>query len=98
LPPFFVANYVDAGYFDALGMRLLRGRAMRDGEADVIVVSESFVRRYLAARAPLGQRIRFDDAEPWRVIVGVTEDIPARGLAMVDPVPQLHYPAAATPF
>src|SRR5690606_25955601 len=92
LPPYFTANFVEPGYFDALGIRLLRGRPMTEDETGVVVVSESFVRRYLGDRKPLGQRIRFDDGEPWVTIIGVAPDLPARGLAAADSAPQFHYP------
>jgi hypothetical protein len=56
---------VTPSYFSTLGIPLLRGRLFRDGEKDVIVVSETLARRRWPDSDPLGQR--YSDA----TIVGV---------------------------
>jgi predicted permease len=72
---------VSAGYFDAIGMRLVRGRGFADREpAPGIVVNETFVRRYFAAEDPLGRQVRFGPPDrPAFTIIGVVADIKARG-------------------
>lgn len=83
-----VYRVASAGYFEAVGMPIRRGRPFdgRDlpgGEA-VAIVNESMVRRYFADRDPLGQRIQFagmDRVNPWLTIVGVVGDVRFRDLA-----------------
>lgn len=52
---------VSPGFFDALGVRLVRGRDLdwRDGgeEPPAVVVNEAFVRRYLGGGDALGRRV-----------------------------------------
>ncbi|MGH9162660.1 MAG: FtsX-like permease family protein [Vicinamibacteraceae bacterium] len=78
-------NAVSPGFFATLGIRLIAGRDFdeRDsrpvGEADQrsAIVNESFVKRYLAGRNPLGARIgqgSGPDAKPNIEIVGVVAD------------------------
>jgi predicted permease len=47
---------VTPSYFSTLQIPLLRGRMFRDGEKDVVVVSEALVRRQWPGSDPLGQR------------------------------------------
>lgn len=68
-----------AGYFETMGIPLLRGRlfgnADRDGAPAVAVVSDAFARRFFPDSDPLGQRLTWSDpADPdtvWSTIVGV---------------------------
>ncbi len=71
---------VSAGYFDAIGMRLIRGRGFTTGEpAPSVVVNETFVRQYFAAEDPLGRQIRFGPRSPAFTIIGVSADVQAQG-------------------
>ncbi|MCC5023323.1 MAG: ABC transporter permease [Candidatus Synoicihabitans palmerolidicus] len=67
---------VNARFFDVMGIPLITGRAIAASDtADspkVIVVNETFARRYLAGRDPVGHTLRMWSAE-WR-IVGVCAD------------------------
>jgi predicted permease len=89
---------VTPGYFRALGMRPLRGRLLDEGDragaARVVVVNESFVRRYLPDHNPVGQQITVRQilpdssdgpAVPWQ-IVGLVADEKAEGLETPDDV------------
>ena len=72
---------VSPGYFDALGIPLLRGRMFDDhdqpGSLPVTVISDQMARTYFAGEEPIGKRIRLryvdqpTPAEPWLTIVGV---------------------------
>lgn len=66
-------NVVTPGYFATLRMPLLEGRDFtardRDGEVPVIVINETFARRFWPDESPVGRRIWFDDAEA--EIIGV---------------------------
>ena len=54
---------VSAGYFDAMGMTIRRGRAFAAGEpAPSVVVNETFVRTFFPREEPLGRRVRFSEA------------------------------------
>jgi macrolide transport system ATP-binding/permease protein len=74
-------NRIGPGYFDTLGTRLLRGRAIdeRDGlhTPRVAVVNEAFVRRFFPTTDPVGHRLGIGGAEHAGdfEIVGVTEDV-----------------------
>jgi putative ABC transport system permease protein len=71
---------VSAGYFDAIGMPLRRGRGFGPREAaPSVVVNETFVRTYFPAEDPLGRRIRFSSDGDWFTIVGVVADARSRG-------------------
>ena len=69
-----------AGYFDAIGMHLLRGRSFAEHEAaPTVVVNETFVRRFFPGEDPLGRQVRFGPQSPAYAIVGVVADVRGRG-------------------
>jgi putative ABC transport system permease protein len=76
---------VTPGYFDALDLELVAGRAFDtsdDFEAPrVVIVNETLARDYFGGNA-VGQRLNVNDpAEPvWREIVGVARDIKNFGI------------------
>ncbi len=76
-------NTVSAGYFDAVGIDLVDGRAIdaRDvGESlPVVVVNETMARRYWAGRA-VGQSLRLPGDGPTLQVVGVARDVKYRTL------------------
>jgi len=83
-----VADYSVAtpNYLRTMGIRLLRGRDLdwRDREKTprVLLINESFARRYFAGQEPLGKRLNLGTpAEPdWREIVGVAGDVKFDGI------------------
>jgi predicted permease len=79
---------VRANYFETMGIDVVEGRAFdpsvdrADGEI-AVVVSRSLADRFLAGRAPLGQRMRFAGSSselPWWTIVGVVDDVQYQAL------------------
>ncbi len=75
---------VTPSYLDAVGGRLVEGRWLTDADGPdsvpVVVVNETFARRYLTDREPIGAQIVSgvgDEARPWTV-VGVVADIVQR--------------------
>jgi predicted permease len=80
-------NPVSPGFFDAMGIRLLRGRDltpedMTEGTLGV-VVNETFAAQRWPGESALGKRIWANaPADPWieAVVVGVVEDVRQRGL------------------
>jgi predicted permease len=76
---------VSPGYFEAMKIRLVRGRTFHDTDTDtrppVAVVSEALARRYWPNADPIGRRIKRGAATaPWLEIVGVVADVRDVGL------------------
>jgi putative ABC transport system permease protein len=93
------AQAVSAGYFDTLGIRLLRGRLLastdRTGQPFVVVVNDEFVRLFYKDADPIGQLVRRGSDGPWLRVVGVVSNIKRDG--KTDEVtPQIYIPAAQT--
>ena len=81
---------VSPGFFAAMGVKLIAGREFhvddRQGSPPVVIVNQSFVRRYLKDRDPL--TVRFTAGYPtinpnvmWQ-IVGVVDDVRQRSLSV----------------
>ncbi|HTM31242.1 MAG TPA: ABC transporter permease [Vicinamibacterales bacterium] len=90
-----VYRIASAGYFEAMGIPLRRGRWFdgRDvpGSEPAALINESLARRHFAGRDPIGQRIRFagmDEVNPWLTVVGVVGDTRFRDLA-TEAVPEV---------
>jgi putative ABC transport system permease protein len=69
---------VGDGYFRALGLTILRGRAIDASDSvggpPVVVVSEALARRCWSGN-PIGRRVRLGNASaPWSTVVGVATD------------------------
>ncbi len=77
---------VSAGFFNTIHARLLRGRYFTDAEDGskpmVIVVNESFVKKYFPGEDPIGKRVGDTELTPktLRTIVGVVADFKDAGL------------------
>ena len=94
IPPARRFNYVAPGFFSTLGTRLLAGRDFTWTDTyekrPVVIVSKSFASEYW--RRPqdaLGQRIRVVSTDPWREIIGVSEDVHYDGVEK--PAPSMVY-------
>jgi len=89
-----LANYfaVTPGYFETMGMRVLRGRGITDRDTasapPVVVVNQTLVDRYFPGQDPIGRRLEVAFATPpnWREIVGVVADVHTQGLDQDTPV------------
>jgi putative ABC transport system permease protein len=75
------------GFFEALGVPLLRGRVFDDTDVPttprVAVVNEAAARRFFPGADPIGKRIKLggpDSGSPWYEIVGVVGSTRNRGL------------------
>jgi predicted lysophospholipase L1 biosynthesis ABC-type transport system permease subunit len=70
-------TYVTAGYFDALRIPIVRGRALASSDAagtpPAVVVNQAFVRRYSPDADPIGRQITSNGVT--RTIVGVAGDL-----------------------
>jgi predicted permease len=88
-------NGVSPGYFDAMGIRLVRGRgftaADRMGAPEVVVVNEAFARRFWPGRNAIAQRIGLSGPEgPMAEVIGIAPDGKYRSLTE-EPLPYLYY-------
>ena len=75
---------VSAGYFDAVGMPILRGRGLeasdRQGTPRVAVINQKMAEYFFKAGDPIGRRFKFGRSEGWIEIVGVARDSAWRDL------------------
>jgi len=98
-------NRVTPGYFDALGVRLLAGRAITRedlAESDsVVVVNEAFAMEWFGEADPLGRHIQWSFSgqnwNPPQRIVGVVADGRQFGVAE-EPVPIVYQAAEQAGF
>jgi predicted permease len=86
-------NYVDAKYFETVGMRLTAGRNFEERDVTptetVAIINEAAARRYFENRSPIGQH--FGEEKANIEIVGVVAD--ARVNAVREAVtPMAYYP------
>jgi predicted permease len=77
---------VSLGYFEAMGIPLVAGRAFEPPDAGgppVAIVNQTLARLFWPQGDPLGQRLRpcCGDENPWLTIVGVARDVKQGGLA-----------------
>jgi putative ABC transport system permease protein len=88
-PPLPVGTYnmaqyrpVSAGYFETIGIPLLRGRAFTVADTAespwVVMINDSMAREYWPSENPIGQRIQLN--EKWRTVIGVVGDVLHEGL------------------
>lgn len=86
-------NIVAPDYFTVMRIRLLQGRDFTlhdDPEAaPVVIVNETFLRRFLPNQNPLGKRIR--GWGEWLTVVGVVADIKYQALRE-KPLPYMYVP------
>jgi putative ABC transport system permease protein len=98
------AGIVTPGYFETLGMPMVRGRALsREDGANaprVAVVNEAVVRKFFEGVGALGKRFRFGGDPPERPdieVVGIVGDAKSRTLRE-PPQPTVYVPVSQTPF
>lgn len=104
--PFANRPRVSAGYFDAMGIRLVAGRLFdardRADSLPVAIVSELAAEAYWPGTSPLGKRLATswsDEGPVWRQIIGVVQSTRHFGLeAPQRPEIYLPHVQAPTPF
>ena len=91
---------VSTGYFQALGIPLLEGRAFtpedRPDGRPVAIVSRALAQRYWPSEDVVGQRVKLVWEKEWRTIVGVVGDVEWTDLAAARG-PALYVPLAQGP-
>jgi putative ABC transport system permease protein len=97
----FEFNAVSPDYFATMGTRILRGRAFtsadRAGSRGVLVISEAMGKVLWPGQDPLDKCVRIGfppDTMPCRYVVGVAEDIHARGFGPQERNFYYYLPAA----
>ncbi len=89
---------VTADYFRTFEVDLLRGRAFDRGDVEnsmpVVVVNQSFARRFFPEGDVIGERIRMgirDTTEAWFTVVGVAPDLYMQGIVNLNGSPAGFY-------
>ena len=89
-------QFVTPGYFDALGIAIMRGRdfraADRTNDGHVTILNASLARALFGNEDPVGKRVTTDDGAPtddWHVIVGVVGDVRHHSLDQ-EPAPRMY--------
>ncbi len=91
------------GYFEAIGIRLVRGRFIaasdRAESPAVVLINETLAHTFFPERDPIGRQIRGSGPDvPWMTIVGVVGDVRQDALDVL-PVPEIYMPHSQfTPF
>jgi putative ABC transport system permease protein len=101
---------ISAGYFEALGIRLLRGRSLIDSDGtpghESALVNPQFVAMHFNGEDPLGRRITLIDAQPnsaqqsapaAATIVGIVPPMRQRNFQDAQPDPVVYLPYRADP-
>jgi putative ABC transport system permease protein len=98
----FRSSVVEPGYFDTMGIRLLKGRDFaagdRTGAAGAVIVNQTFARRFWPQGDPIGQGIRLLPQDPGGSvteyqIVGVVQDVKHLSFGET-PAPYVYRPFA----
>ena len=100
--PIAVGEIVYDGYFDAMRIPVLEGRAFTAGDVPtglpVAMVNEALAKRYFGTASAIGHRIKNGSPEstaPWLTIVGVVADVNQTALDRA-PEPELYAPVSQT--
>jgi putative ABC transport system permease protein len=86
VPPVLGTRFVSPGYFEAMGIPLLEGRAFDridpQKRSDEVLVSKSVADRFWPGRSPLGRRLvpGLPEDGRWATIMGVVGDVRQEGL------------------
>jgi len=77
-PPRIARTVIGAGYFEALGLTMPRGREFTPADgapgAEAVIVNQRFAAQYWPAEDPIGQKFRLGQG-PWNTVVGVSPTI-----------------------
>jgi putative ABC transport system permease protein len=101
--PFTWFRAVGPGYFEAMGMRLLRGRFIDRDDVERqqpnIVVNKAFADLFFPGGDPIDQRVKSSTppnsslpTPPWMTIVGVVSNTPTVAMNEPAPMSQLYMP------
>ena len=88
--PLIERAWVDRGYFAAMGIQIVRGRAFddrdREGSARVTIISERTAEKFWPGQDPIGRRFsRGGPNNPKDEVIGVVRDVRTYGLGSISP-------------
>jgi predicted permease len=105
-PPIVLRRAVAGGFFETMGMRIVRGRSIAPDDVErnepIAVITESLARVAFAGSDPIGRRVRFGNRPlpsgdgGWLTIAGVVADTPVLALGETRALPQLYMPIFAS--
>jgi macrolide transport system ATP-binding/permease protein len=88
-------NSVGPGYFDTIGIPLLRGRDFTRNDADgapkVVIVNETMAGRFWPGEDAIGKRFKFFGDQDFTTIVAIAKNSKYIGVAE-DPIPYIYQP------
>jgi predicted lysophospholipase L1 biosynthesis ABC-type transport system permease subunit len=95
-------SLVEGDPFEALGIRVLRGRVFTEsdhaGSQLVAIVNRKMAERYWPGQDPIGKRLRRgmpETSTPWMTVVGEVDDVKL-GSADAETMPQVYQPVTQT--
>jgi predicted permease len=97
MPPVPGWNIADAGYFQTMGIPLLRGRTFAESDTEsaqkVVVIDQFLARRYWPKGDPVGAQLRrgMDSKDDVCTIIGVVGSVKTGNLAEQNPVGQIYF-------
>jgi putative ABC transport system permease protein len=100
-----IADYrtITVRYFQAMGIRLLKGREFTDRDRadtpDAVIVNEELARRFWPGEDPIGKRLQVGtEFMRWREVIGVVGNAKLSGLeANIDPAIYVPFPQNSWP-
>jgi predicted permease len=99
-PPDEENRTVTPGWFEAMGIPILRGRNLLEsdaaGKAPVVVINDTFARKYWPGGDALGRRLRLSGDPRWWAVAGVVGDVREFGLDE-DVPPTMYFPLDQMP-
>jgi len=105
-PPVVLRRAVAGGFFETMGMRIVRGRSISRDDVErnepIAVITESLAKSTFAGIDPIGRRVRFGNRPlpsgdgGWLTIAGVVADTPVLALGETRSLPQLYMPVFAS--
>jgi putative ABC transport system permease protein len=102
MAPQTVLYVASPGYFDTMGIRLIRGRFFTKHDdassAKITIVDETLARAAFPGEEALGKRISMGHGAPFMTIVGVVQHVAHYGLDSAGPVQsQMYFPLRQVP-
>ncbi|HEX7050460.1 MAG TPA: ABC transporter permease [Longimicrobiales bacterium] len=95
IPGIHPITYATAGYFRALGIPLVEGRAFERPDPargpTEVVVSRGFAQQYWNGEDAIGKQVRMMTSGPWYTVVGVVGDVRGTALERL-PEPTVYTP------
>ena len=100
-------GFVDAEFFNAVGVRLLRGRLLSESDVmnnrKLVVINEAMARKYFPNEDPIGKQVELLQlkempnpvASPWFEVIGVSSNLRNHGVRE-DILPEAYGPLGIT--